>query len=150
MIRLICLFIVLLFCNSINSQSFHGKYQNECEYIDFLNDSLLKYSVYIPINQKVVARYCGYGVYYKNDSNLIVRHVDLEIDSIKPIEYCSICFIDKEEIHRYIYKYTNRSIFLKGPILMKYEKYNKLSIRRLLLPWRKHWYDPIERELTNN
>jgi hypothetical protein len=116
--------------------------------MEFLNDSLLKYSMYIPVNEKVVGRYCGYGLYSINDSNLTVRNIDLKIDSIKPNEYCSICFIDKGKIHSYIYKnQNNESLFLKGPILRKYEQYNKLSFRRLFIPWQKHWYDPIEREL---
>lgn len=158
------LIIILLLSTSLAfsqkpGESFIGK----CEYIHFVNDTIVNFTTTSSYSGPLAELKSGKGIYKIENNDLTIT----VIDKLNPSEYeryglnknsCGeIKEMAKETIKYNIVEISNDSIKLIGPILENYQKLNKKRFLKGFLnwPWRwsfkkQHWYDPRERILTKS
>lgn len=139
---------------------------SDCEYMYFINDSLVEYIVVGNYVGALATLYHGIGKYEINNNGLLIMNInntsfneeltDLMIydkyncNEFKDVETKLFSFILKKQ--------GNDTIILTGPILDNYKKLNrKRRFLKGLLNWpwkwsfkKQHWYDPRTRILILN
>ncbi len=139
------------------SQKPGEKFVNQnCEYIYFVNDTLIDFKLIGSFKGSVATMYHGIGKYTIKNDMLTVSIDDFKINSLKRISD-SMCLDFKEKISG-IDKYRieslpNGIIELTGPILGNYQKLNRRKFLKSFLNWpwkwclkKQHWYDPRVRQ----
>ncbi len=161
--KTLCLSIILHFSIIVNraySQSPGDRFVNKnCEYIHFLNDTLIDFTLNGNYQGSIATKYHGIGRYKINSSQLTIYVDNYNIDSLlkrkHPETSCSNFMQGTKGVDEYrIEIISAETINLVGPIIDDYPKLNKRRFLKSFLnwPWRwsfkkQHWYDPREREL---
>lgn len=161
--KVLWLSISLYFSTVVNkaySQSPGDRFMNKnCEYIHFLNDTLIDFMLNGNYQGGIATMYHGVGRYKINNNQLIVYVDNYIIDSLIERKYpATSCSNFKEKISgvdEYSMEMTSsKAINLIGPIIDDYQRLNKRRFLKSFLNWpwkwslkKQHWYDPREREL---
>lgn len=142
------------------SQSPGDKFINKnCEYVHFLNDSLIEFMLKGNYQGSIATMNHGIGR-YKINNNMLIVYLDIYnkdslIEKKYPDTNCSEYKERTSGVDEYRIEITsNESIKLIGPIINDYQKLNKRRFLKSFLNWpwkwsfkKQHWYDPREREL---
>jgi len=140
-------------------QIFDGKYVNQyCEYIDFVNDSIVVFMMIGGTKGTLASIYQGVGIYNFEDDYLIVKVVNEPyiITKMDSVIYCSDYKKKFNGIDKYKFeRLSDEVIRVTGPIIDDYKKLNRKRYLKSFMnfPWKwsfkkQHWYDPRIRELT--
>ncbi len=145
------------------SQNTGNKYVNQnCEYVHFVNDTLIDFMLYGGYQGSLTTMYHGIGKYNIENDQLTVVLDEYKIDSlIRKRDADSDCLDFKEKISG-IDKYHieilsgGKEIKLIGPIIYDYQKLNRRRFLKSFINWpwkwsfkKQHWYDPRIRQLTS-
>jgi hypothetical protein len=149
----------ILFSNAY-SQSPGDKFMNkDCEYIHFLNDSLIEFMLTGNYQGSIETMYHGTGRYKITNNQLTVYVDDYNIDSLIERKHPGTSCLNFKERISGVDKYkivitASEAINLIGPIIDDYQKLNKRRFIKSFLNWpwkwsfkKQHWYDPRERKL---
>ena len=153
----LCFFFI---SNSMYSQTFDGKYVTpNCEYIHFVNDTLVNFVLIGSHRGALAQRYKGIGMYKIENEYLIV--VVGEYPSLSSEMYADLHCSDYIEKISGIDKYkieilSDTVIKLTGLIIDDYENLNRKRHLKSFInfPWKwrfknkQQWYSPRIRELT--
>ena len=158
--RLIISSCFIFLTNSLYSQIFEGKYITKyCEYIHFVNDTLIDFMLIGSHKGAVATTYKGIGMYKIENENLIIDigKYPLLYYKMDADLYCSdyrekISGVDKYKIEML----SDSIIKLTGPIIDDYETLNRKrhlkSVINFPFKWRfknkQQWYNPRVRELV--
>jgi hypothetical protein len=164
--NVIRLSVVMCFVFSINSmfsQVFRGEFVSQnCEYIHFVNDTLVNFVLIGGHRGSIATKYQGVGTYKIENGHLTITigsNNDFLL-SLKKMNIDSNCSSDYKKKISGIDKYkieimSDDVIKLIGPIIDGYEKMNRQRFFRSFrnYPWKwsfkkQRWYEPRVRELT--
>lgn len=161
MIKTLLALFLLLYTSLIYSQRPGDTFISKCEYLSFVNDSIIDFITISSYSGALVDFKCGIGIYKLEKNELSIQTKD-SIKFSRQIQYkktdidCGeIKVMNSGTINYKFISLTSDSIRLIGPIYTDYEKLNR---KRFICgffnwPWRwsfrkQHWFDPRERILT--
>ena len=156
-LKAIYILIILAFSKPSISQQAGNYYKGfNCEYLNFLNDSVAAYHLNFAHWGAMACFNKGVCKYYLTDSILILSiRNDLKTDTANTNDSaCNDSEIESKDYQFQILIYPQKGICLIGPIIKDYQKMNrKLFLKRFMnWPWKwsfrkQHWFDPVWQEL---
>ncbi len=143
-----------------HSQSPGDKFANKnCEYIHFVNDTLIEFMIDGSYQGSTSTIYHGTGQYKIKDSQLTIYVHNYNTDSLIDRKRFDVMCSNFENRVSGVDKYkiiitSSETISLIGPITKNHQKLNNQRFMKSFLNWpwkwsfkKQHWYDPRERKL---